>query len=218
MGDPAVFDRWDGGLGWMADRDEAMQRSSHALVDDGEVWLVDPVEFDGLDELIADLGSVVGVVLLLDRHQRDSVALATRYDVPVYLPGPLGAIADDLDARTQVVSDTLAETGYRIIPIVDRGFWREAALFDGETLVVPEAVGTSDFFTVGAERLGVHVVLRLLPPRRQLGGLTPDRVLVGHGEGVMTDASAALQAALARSRRTAPWLYVKTLRMLLTGR
>lgn len=217
MGEPVVFDRWDGGLGWMADRDEPTQRTSHALVEDGSVFLVDPVEYEGLDDLIADLGEVVGVVRLLDRHQRDSVALANRYDVPIYLPGPLGAIADDLEARTSVVEETLSETGYRVLPIVDRRFWREAALFDGESLVVPEAVGTSEFFTVGSEPLGVHVGLRLFPPRRQLGGLAPQRVLVGHGEGIMMDATKTLQTALAGSRRTAPRLFVKTLRMILTG-
>ena len=94
---------------------------------------------------------------------------------------------------------------------------REAALFDGRTLVVPEAVGTSDFFMVGSERLGVHPVLRLTPPRRQLGNLDPERVLVGHGEGVMADGSGALASALARSRRNAPRLFLKDRKLVLSG-
>lgn len=218
MGDAAVFDRWDGGLGWMAFPDEPEQRTSHALVADGEVWVIDPVDFDGVDDVIGDLGTVAGVVVLLDRHKRDSVAVATRHGVPIYLPGPLGAIAGDLDAPTEPITGGLAGTGYDVIPVVDRGFWREAALYDGSTLVVPEALGTSEFVTVGSERLGVHAGLRLFPPRRQLGGLTPRRVLVGHGEGIMTDGTAALRGALERSRRTAPRLFLKDLRMIIAHR
>lgn len=217
MHEAAVFDRWEGGFGWMAFPDEPEQRTSHAIAADGEVWVVDPVDFDGLDDRLDELGPVAGVVLLLDRHKRDSVAVANRHDVPIYLPGPLGAIADELDAPTEPVSGDLAGTGYEILPVVDRGFWREAALYDGGTLLVPEALGTSEFFTVGAEPLGVHVALRLLPPKRQLGGLTPRRVLVGHGEGVMTDGTAALRSALKRSRRTAPRLFAKDLKLILTA-
>lgn len=217
MAEPAVFDRWDGGFGWQADPDEPQQRTSHALVADGSVWLVDPVDFDGLDELVADHGEVAGVVLLLDRHRRDSVDIADRHDVPIYLPGPLASLANDIESETVAVDGELGATGYRSRPILDRGFWREAALIDGNTLVVPEAVGTGDFFTIGSERLGVHPVLRLTPPRRQLGNLDPDRLLVGHGEGVMANGSSALESALARSRWTAPRLFLKDLKLVLTG-
>ena len=217
MSEASVFDRWDGGVGWMADADEPQQRTSHAIVDDGEVWLVDPVDFDGLDDLLASLGEVAGVVLLLDRHKRDCAGLADRYDVPVTLPGPLGTVAADLDGSTEAVSGTLGDTGYRIMPLHDSRYWREAALFDGETLVVPETVGTSSFFVVRADRLGVHPLLRLFPPRKKLGPLDPVRILVGHGEGVMSEGGQVLQRALDRSRRTAPHLYVKLLRLLATG-
>ncbi len=216
MADPAVFDRWDGGFGWQADPEEPERRTSHALVADGSVWLVDPVDFDGLDKLVADHGEVAGVVFLLDRHRRDSVAVAERHEVPIHLPGPLGALTGELRTATEAFDGELVDSGYRSIPILDRGFWREAALFDGRTLIVPEAVGTSDFFTVGSEPLGVHPVLRLTPPRRQLGNLDPDRVLVGHGEGVMADGSRVLASALAGSRRTAPRLFLKDLKLVLS--
>jgi hypothetical protein len=84
--------------------------------------------------------------------------------------------------------------------------WREAALYreaDG-TLVVPDSVGTAPYFRAPGERLGVSPYQRLWPPRRALGGLDPDRVLVGHGTGVFDDAASALVDALAGARRRAP--------------
>ena len=56
---------------------------------------------------------------------------------------------------------------------------------------------------------------RAIPPRDALGDLAPDRVLVGHGPGVLTDATTALETALSQSRTRAPLLYAKTGRKLL---
>ena len=70
---------WDGAASWIAFPDEKMKRASHALADGDDVWLVDPVDVDGLDDTLADLGTVRGVVVLLDRHTRDSAALARRH-------------------------------------------------------------------------------------------------------------------------------------------
>ena len=66
--EPREIDRWDGGLGWIAHPEETMQRASHALATDEGVWLVDPVDCEGLDQLVEPLGEVAGVVVLLDRH------------------------------------------------------------------------------------------------------------------------------------------------------
>ena len=216
-GEIREIDRWDGGVGWIAHPDEQMQRASHALAGDDGVWLVDPVDCDGLDDLVAPFGDVTGVVVLLDRHKRDAASLARRHDVPVYLPRRLRGVAGDIDAQTRTFADTLGETGYRAIPVVDNALWTEVALYDAEsgTLVVPEAVGTAEYFSTGAATLGVHPALRALTPRAALGGLTVDRILVGHGEGVFTDASARLDAALRNARRTAPELYLRTARDLL---
>ncbi len=211
------IDRWDGGVGWIAHPDEQMQRASHALAGDDGVWLVDPVDCDGLDDLVSPFGEVAGVVILLDRHKRDAATIARRHDTSVYLPRRLRDVAGDVDARTRTFRDTLGETGYRTIPVVDNRLWTEVALYDADsaTLVVPEAVGTVEYFTAGAATLGVHPALRAFPPRAALGGLAADRILVGHGEGVFTDASARLDAALRNARRTAPELYAKTVRDLL---
>ena len=208
-----TIDRWEGGLGWLAHPGEALARASHALAADGDVWVVDPVDCPGLDALLAELGAVRGVVVGLDRHKRDAAALANRHGVSVHLPRPLGRIADELDAPTTVFGAELADTGYRTITVVDNPLWAEVALHREEdgTLLVPEAVGTAPHYVVGGERLGVHPMLRLLPPRRALSALDPERVLVGHGVGVLEGASAALDDALAGSRRNAPRLYAKAL-------
>lgn len=205
-----VVDRWDGGISWTLEGD-TMHRTSHALVTDAGVWLVDPLDAPGLDEEIEQLGEVAGVTLLLDRHKRDTEMLARRYDVPVSLPSPLSAVAKELTAETERYADTLPGTTYRTVPLTTNRLWREVALFDAEsrTLVVPEAVGTNDLFTTGDERLGVHPALRLFPPRGKLGSLEPERLLVGHGPGIFDDATGALRAALRSSRRNAPRLYAE---------
>jgi len=211
------IDRWEGGVGWLAHPDETLQRASHALAADGEVWVVDPVDCPGLDDLLAEFGEVAGVVVGLDRHERDAAAVARRHGVSVHLPRPLGGIAGDLDAPVKLVDDELDGTGYRTITVVDNTLWSEVALHDPDsgTLLVPEAVGTAPHYVASGERLGVHPALRLRPPRRVLSGLDPERVLVGHGEGVHDAAAAALDESLRDARRNAPALYAKTLRSFL---
>jgi len=208
------IDRWNDGIGWIADRDETMQRASHALVDDGDVWVIDPVDTPDLDVQLDGLGEVAGVVVLLDRHKRDAAQVATRHDVPVYLPRQLRAIRDAFDAPIETFGTDLTGTGYRSIPIVANRFWHEVALYheSSRTLVVPEAVGTIPQFLAPGERLGVHPALRLLPPRTALAELTPDRILVGHGEGVFDDATTALDDALRGARSRAARLYAKLVR------
>ncbi|GAB7013366.1 hypothetical protein [Halolamina salina] len=205
-----VVDRWDGGISWtLAEEVGEMHRTSHAVETDDGLWVIDPVDAPGLDDELADLGEVAGVTLLLDRHKRDAAAVAQRHDVPVSLPEPLSDVADDLDAETERYSRTLPDTEFRAITVVDNRLWHEVALYDRDrgTLIVPEAVGTAEFFTTGVERLGVHPALRLFPPQTALGGLSPDSVLVGHGPGVFDDAANALRVALARSRKSAPKYY-----------
>ncbi|AHF98884.1 hypothetical protein HALLA_08425 [Halostagnicola larsenii XH-48] len=204
-----VIDRFDGGVGWIAHPDERMRRASHALEIDGNVWVIDPVDADGIDELFAELGTVAGVVTLLDRHKRDAATIANRHGVEVYLPDWFEGVAEDIDAPIVRFGAELADTGLEASVMRKSRFWQEVALYnpaDG-TLVVPESVGGSSYFLTRGERLGVHPVLRAIPPREQLGGFDPDRVLVGHGSGVLEDADAALEDALRGSRRRIPWLY-----------
>lgn len=203
-----VVDRWDDGISWTL-ADDSMHRTSHALDTEAGIWVIDPVDAPGLDDELAELGDIAGVTLLLDRHKRDSELVAQRHDVPVSLPAALGPVADELDGQTDRYAGSLPGTEFRTVRLTTNRFWREVALFDadGGTLVVPEAVGSNELFTTDDERLGVHPVLRLFPPREALGGLEPERVLVGHGPGVFDEAAAALQYALRHSRRNAPKLY-----------
>ncbi|UIP01245.1 hypothetical protein Hbl1158_06915 [Halobaculum sp. CBA1158] len=217
-GDPVVIDEFDGGVGWIAYPDETMERASHALSVDGDVWVLDPVDGDGVDDLIADLeGDVAGVVVCLDRHKRDAAAIATRHDVPVYVPDWMTGVATKLDAPVERFGRELG--GLRAITIRDSSIppWQEVGLLDedGGTLYVPESVGTSSYMRTGGETLGVHPMLRLFPPRRALSGLSPERVLCGHGAGVTEGGARALADALDSSRGNAPGLYVKALGSVL---
>ncbi len=205
------IDRWDGGVGWLAHPDETMERASHALSIDGDVWVIDPVDAPEIDELFAEFGTVTGVVVLLDRHMRDAEAVARRHDVPVYLPTWIRRNVNGVPVRRFGME--LADTGMRVLKLFDNPAWQEAALYDetSGTLVVSESVGTADYFRTSHERLGVHPMIRLLPPE-QLRGLTPKRILVGHGPGIFDDAAVTLADALSGSRRRYPSLLLETVR------
>jgi hypothetical protein len=205
------------GFGWIAYPDETMQRASHALVVDGSVWVLDPVDVPGLDEELAERGDVAGVVVTLDRHRRDAAAVANRHGVPVYVPSWMDGVADELDAPVERFGAELDDTGYQTLRLRDNRFWQEAGLWSPRTAVlwVPESVGTVDYFTASGERLGVHPMLRAVPPRRALDGLEPRVLAVGHGPGVDSDATAALRDALASSRTKMLGLYAKNARAML---
>jgi len=216
--DWAETNRWDRGASWIAYPEEGMQRASHVLGTDAGAIVVDPVDAEGIDDLFAEFGDVAGVIVLLNRHKRDSAAIANRHDVPVYVPDALAGVGDDIDAPTERVHRQVPGTDYGIHTLTSNPAWKEAALYgdQDDTLVVPEAVGTADYFLAGTERLGVHPMLRLTPPTK-LNRLTPERLLVGHGHGIMDDASGALTDALRGSRGRTPGLYVKNLKSLVLG-
>ena len=216
--DPA-FTSHDAGFTWIAHPDEDMQRASHAVVgENGGVWVVDPVDAEGLDELLAEYGEVAGVVVLLNRHKRDAAAIARRHDVSVHVPDFMDAVAQDLDAPVERVYTDLGESGFGVHELIDNAFWKEAIIYGehDDTLVVPEALGTAEYFLVGEERVGVHPALRLKPPKR-LRRFDPERVLVGHGAGIHEDASEAIQTALSGARRRTPRLYAKAARSMIFG-
>ncbi|WIV66954.1 hypothetical protein [Natrialbaceae archaeon AArc-T1-2] len=214
--DVREIDRFEGGVGWIAHPEETIQRASHALAVDDEVWVIDPVDADGLDELLAEFGEVAGVVVTFDRHTRDAATVANRHGVSVYLPSFFENVAEGIDAPITRFGAELDETGFEVHVLQNNRFWQEIALYDPDerTLVVPESVGTAAYFLARGERLGVHPMLRGFPPR-DLAGFDPDRVLVGHGEGVFAAASSALRSAIDGSRRRMPALYAKTLRTFL---
>lgn len=202
------------GFGWIAHPGEEMQRASHAFRTDDGVYVVDPVDVPDLDEHLAALGDVTGVVVGLDRHERDSEVVAARHDVPVYVPEFFGETS--IEEKTKPLRGVLER--FDVIPVVNKPFWNEIALWDGESgvLWVSEAVGTVEYYTTKSEDLGVHPMLRAFPPRKKLGGLSPGELYCGHGAGVTTGAAQALTNALSGSRRRMVGLYAKTIKGLLT--
>jgi hypothetical protein len=189
---------WDGGFSWIARPDEDARRASHALATDAGVWVVDPVDADGLDDRLSEAGDVAGVVVLQDRHTRDAAAVARRHGVPVAAPEWMSLTREKLDAPAESTGSTLGETAYAVRELRRTDDWEEAVLWNDRagTLVVPETLGTLPAFRDGDARLGVHPAVEE-PPRR-LAEWDPDRVLVGHGESVHEAATDALAAALGR--------------------
>jgi len=210
--------RHDGGGTWIAYPEETMERASHVLAVDDEVWVIDPVDTVGLDDYLTEFGDIAGVVVLLDRHKRDSAEIATRHDVSVWVPEFMDGVASKLDAPTERFRYELADTGYVAYTLVDNRFWQEAILYseDGDILIVPESVGTAAYFRTSSEPLGVHPMMRVTPPRK-LARFEPDRLLVGHGAGIPEHATEALSTALDGSRRRTPSLMAKNLRNLVFG-
>jgi hypothetical protein len=188
-------DEQDFGFGWI-DESGAVPRTSHALFADGGVWLIDPVAWPDAVARARELGEVRGVLQLLDRHGRDSRRLA-----------------DELGAPHHVVpADRIEGAPFEFLPVARR-LWREVALWwpERRVLACADAVGTLGYFRAPGERLGLHPLLRLWPPR-SLRSVYPRHVLTGHGEGVHEEATPALHAALQTARRRLPAAWWAALR------
>jgi hypothetical protein len=187
-------DEFESGFGWGLR--ESRARTSHALVVDGGVWLIDPVDVSGLDERVRAAGEPRGVVQLLDRHNRDCAALAARYGIPHIGP------RDD------------AQTPFSLPRVLSVPGWRERALWwePDRVLVVADALGTRPYFVAAGDELGVHPFLRLTPPKT-LDAFEPQHILVGHGKGMHgAGAAPALHRALATSRRGMPAAFLNGIR------
>lgn len=180
------------GFSWALD--EPATRTSHALAGDGRVWLVDPHDWPEAIERACALGEPVAVLQLLDRHRRDCASLAARLEIP-HLSVP----------------ETVPESPFETVEVTRSRWWNEVALWwpKRSTLVVAEALGTNDFYTGGKAPLGVHLLLRLNPPK-MLGAYEPEHVLVGHGAGLHGEgATAAVLDALETSRSGLPRMLVR---------
>jgi len=198
QGRPALREvtEWTGGISWIAYPDERARRASHALLADTGVWIVDPVDADGLDERVAELGEVAGVAVIHDRHTRDASRIARRHDVAVHVPDWMTLAREKLDATAESIGADLPGTDYAVYRLIDTDEWEEAVLVDEttNTMVVPEALGTLPSFREDDNELGVHPALDE-PPRR-LADWNPERLLVGHGESIHRGADAKLEEAI----------------------
>jgi hypothetical protein len=178
-----------------------MARAAHALVDEERVWLIDPFEDDPALSAAAELGRPQAVLQLLGRHNRDCRQIARRLEVPL------------LQMPAHV-----PDAPFTVVPVIKRTRWHEIALWwpQEQTLVVAEAIGTAPAFALG-RRAGVHPLLRLSPPRRALGDVTPERVLTGHGGAIESAGAAALAEAFAHARSDIPRLLGKLPSLLRGG-
>jgi hypothetical protein len=195
-----VVDETGFGFGWL--EAARMQRTSHALAAAGRVWVIDPIDGDGVDERIRALGEPAGVIQLLDRHERDGAAFAARLGVPLH-----------------VVPRAVDGSPFRFLPVASSRWWREVALWwpDERVLACADVLGTIPYFRAGAEPAGVHPFLRLRPPR-PLAGLGAEHLLVGHGEGLHgPGTAAAVDDALRHARRRIPRWLVQLPRILRAG-
>jgi hypothetical protein len=186
-------DEFDGSSGWTPAEQELRSRTSHAVASGGQVWIADPLDGEGVDERVHELGTPAGVVQLLDRHKRDCGAVARRLGVPLHVT-PFAGVEG---------------APFEVVRVLDVPGWREAALwFAAErVLVCADAVGAASYFLAEGERVAVHPMLRLTPPKA-LARFGPSQLLLGHGEGLDGDGAAqALATALSSSRRRIPaWL------------
>ncbi|MGC1164759.1 MAG: hypothetical protein WA862_01490 [Solirubrobacterales bacterium] len=174
------------GLTWVVA--EPMERAFHALLDDGRVWLVDPLDGPEMEDAAA-LGEPAGVLQLLDRHNRDCAGIAARFGVP-HLKVP----------------DAVPDSPFEAIAAVRMPGWRETALWwpAREALVVAEVLAGNPMHTGGEQPVGIHLFLRPWPPR-SLHDYRPAHLLLGHGHGIHgPEAGIGLETAYARTRRDLP--------------
>jgi hypothetical protein len=186
--DAEFCDELDGGFGWKMH--ERLERCSHALAGHEGVWIFDPVAWEPALERVRELGEPVGVVQLLDRHQRDCADVAARFGVPHYAVPVRGIPA----------------SGLEVAVIANSRFWREIAVWvpPRQALVCADALGTLRYFRASGEQIGVHPLLRLRPPKA-LARFEPQHLLCGHGAGVHgPDTPEVLAEALRTSRRRLP--------------
>jgi len=174
------------GLTWVVA--EPMERAFHALVDEGRVWLIDPLDGPEIKDAAA-LGEPAGVLQLLDRHNRDCAEIAARLGVP-HLRVP----------------DSVLGSPFEAIAAVRIPRWRETALWwpAKKALIVAEVLAANPMHTGGGQRVGMHLFLRPWPPG-SLFGYRPEHLLLGHGRSVHgLEAAGAVQTAHARARRDLP--------------
>jgi hypothetical protein len=195
------FEQHELGFSWtQADK---MLRGSHALVHDGKVWLVDPVDSEDHIERAIDGNTPAGVIQLLDRHNRDCEA-----------------IADRLGVTHHSVPDELPGAPFTMFSLIDRAKWREVGIWWPEfhALVVAEAVGTTKEMEVAHTGIAVHPLLRLTPPGALRKYTDVNHLLPGHGEPTHDPRTGdRLQEALDRSRTDIPRFIARVPKMIKAG-
>ena len=165
-----------------------MERCSHALVDDGRVWVIDPLVGDGVEERIRAAGEPAGVLQLLDRHNRDCAELAKRLGVPHH------------------VVPTTGVPPFELIPIRMGRRWKEVALWwpERRVLVCADALGTA---TTSAQATSGSGFIRSCGCGRRAGSWedwSRRRSSAVTAKASSRTPAAALREALSTSRRRIP--------------
>jgi len=172
--------------------------SSTAIVTPAGLIFIDPIPLaeEALKDLIAESFSAPAAVLLTSgNHQRESLAMAKRFGIPVYAPSDAG---DDIIADQRFRSgDPVAGMESIALPGFGPG---ETAFLHGGALIFGDAL-------INLEPEG----LRLLPEKyrgeknqslKSLGALTglkPQILLFAHGNPVVQDANLSLACLIERS-------------------
>jgi glyoxylase-like metal-dependent hydrolase (beta-lactamase superfamily II) len=165
--------------------------SSTAVVTPSGLIFIDPIPLaeEALKELVAESFSTpAAVVLTSGNHQRESLALAKRFGIPVFAPDDAG---DDIIADQRFQSgESVAGMESIALPGFGPGetaFIYEGALIFGDALINLEPEG-----------------LRLLPEKYRddkkqslrslaaLKNLKPEALLFAHGHPIVKDASGSL--------------------------
>lgn len=201
-----IVDEWADGFGWQVAPHETSQRTSHAIETADGLWLLDPLDAPGLDELLQRHGEVAGVAVCADYHSRDASTIASRHEVPVLIPTWCKRAARQLnDAPFQQTETTLGESELRLRNVAPLG-WNEAAVWHppSATLYIPDVLGTAAGSCAGQERVGLMLLERLRPPADALLDLEPEYIRCGHGQGIEQDATTAVRDAITNGRRRFP--------------
>ena len=169
--------------------------SSTAIVTPAGLIFIDPIPLseEALKDLVAESFSApAAVVLTSGNHQRESIALAKRFGIPVFAPEDAG---DDISADQRFRSgDPVAWMGSVALPGFGPGetaFLHDGALVFGDALINLEPEG-----------------LRLLPEKYRedskqalrsleaLRLLNPELLLFAHGNPITSNSAARLVASI----------------------
>ena len=182
------------GFGWIVD--EAMTRTSHALAADGKVWLVDALDWpEAIDRALA-LGEPAGVIQLLDRHDRDCAALASRLGVP-HVVAP-----DELAGKpVHVHPGHAAEALARVGALVAGRRGRSSR---------PTRSERTAFYTGGKAPIGVHLLAAARRRRGRSARSSPSTSSSATArECTAPDGREPLRDALRTSRRRLPGVLLR---------
>jgi len=169
--------------------------SSTAIVTSAGLIFIDPIPLieEALKEMVADSFSApAAVVLTSGNHQRESLALAKRFGIPIFAPKEAG---DDMVADQRFRSgDPVAGMKSIALPGFGPGetaFMYEGALIFGDALINLESEGLRPLPVKYRE--DKKQSLRSLAA---LQNLKPQALLFAHGNPIVKDASGSLATLL----------------------